>query len=116
MYQFAVGLFSTNDGESPLQLAIKRRLAVVVDALCIRGADMSATDSNDDCPLWLALQDGECWFIYFFRVDNFFFISKKPSIEEKKLLLAGLILYIYMLRKNNLIIYNKKMFRRLIWK
>ena len=50
--------FRTNEGESPLQLAVRRRLAVVVDALCIRGADMNATDANGDCPLWIALEDG----------------------------------------------------------
>jgi len=50
----------TDDGDYPIQLAVRHRLAVVVDALCIRGADMNATDAKGDCPLWVALKDGRC--------------------------------------------------------
>ena len=44
----------TSSGETPLELAIKKGLSEVVDCLCRKGADMSASSSSDP-PLWLAL-------------------------------------------------------------
>lgn len=49
----------TAEGESPLQLAIHCRLGEVVDALCVRGVDMSALDIRGSCPLWAALDSGQ---------------------------------------------------------
>ncbi|KAF5296308.1 hypothetical protein FQA39_LY12525 [Lamprigera yunnana] len=49
----------TADFESPLQLAIHCRFGEVVDALCLRGVDMSALDRVGNCPLWAALDSGE---------------------------------------------------------
>ena len=51
--------FRTQDGESSLQLAIKRHLPVVVDALCKRGANMNIWDDAGDCALWQALESGQ---------------------------------------------------------
>ena len=42
-----------------LQLAIRRQLLKVVDALCQRGANMNFIDSNGNCPLWEALESGQ---------------------------------------------------------
>ncbi|XP_064648552.1 rabankyrin-5-like isoform X2 [Lineus longissimus] len=49
----------TRDNETPLQLAIKRHLPVVVDALCSRGANMNMISERGDCPLWQALETGQ---------------------------------------------------------
>ncbi|KAK4878403.1 hypothetical protein RN001_010909 [Aquatica leii] len=49
----------TSEFESPLQLAIHCRLGDVVDALCLRGVDMSALDRVGNCPLWAALDSGQ---------------------------------------------------------
>lgn len=51
--------FRTVDYESPLQLAIHCRLSAVVDALCMRGVDMSALDLLGNCPLWAALDSDQ---------------------------------------------------------
>ena len=49
----------TKDNQTCLQLAIKRHLPVVVDALCQRGANMNIVDESGDCPLWQALETGQ---------------------------------------------------------
>ena len=51
--------FRSIDGDSCLMSAIKRHLPLVVDALCIRGADMSQTDKNSNFPIWVALEGGQ---------------------------------------------------------
>lgn len=52
-------MFRTTDFETPLQLAIHCRLSDVVDALCIRGVDMSQPDRVGSCALWAALDSGQ---------------------------------------------------------
>ncbi|KOB75933.1 Ankyrin repeat and FYVE domain-containing protein 1, partial [Operophtera brumata] len=49
----------TEAGETPLQLAIHCRLGLVVEALCVRGVDMSKLDANGVPPLWAALDSGQ---------------------------------------------------------
>ncbi|KAJ8957961.1 hypothetical protein NQ318_001960 [Aromia moschata] len=49
----------TADYETPLQLAIHCRLGDVVDALCMRGVDMSAPDRLGNCALWAALDSDQ---------------------------------------------------------
>ncbi|KAG1657884.1 Rabankyrin-5 [Nymphon striatum] len=49
----------TKDGETALQLAIKRHLPVVVEALCGLGVDMRGTSDVGQCPLWIALDSGQ---------------------------------------------------------
>ncbi|XP_033101064.1 rabankyrin-5-like isoform X2 [Anneissia japonica] len=49
----------TKAGETPLQLAIRRHLPVVVDALCVRGANMNTPDDDGNPPLWMALETGQ---------------------------------------------------------
>ncbi|XP_077996108.1 rabankyrin-5-like isoform X2 [Glandiceps talaboti] len=49
----------TKENETPLQLSIKRHLPVVVDALCVRGANMNVIDENGNPPLWVALESGQ---------------------------------------------------------
>lgn len=51
--------FRTAESESPLQLAIHCRLIDVVEALCVRGVDMSAPDRLGNCPLWAALDSDQ---------------------------------------------------------
>ena len=50
---------STEAGETPLQLAIHCRLGLVVEALCVRGVDMSRLDANGVPPLWAALDSAQ---------------------------------------------------------
>jgi len=57
-FMVSTSLNRTDDHQTSLQLAVKHNLPVVVDALCLRGADMNATDDKGDCPLWTALQAG----------------------------------------------------------
>ena len=47
------------DGRTPLQLAIQRCLADVVEGLCLHGATLNSLDANGDCPLWQALESGQ---------------------------------------------------------
>lgn len=57
---YCVCLFQrTEAGETPLQLAIHCRLGLVVEALCVRGVDMSRLDANGVPPLWAALDSGQ---------------------------------------------------------
>ncbi|KAH1019084.1 hypothetical protein HUJ05_006745, partial [Dendroctonus ponderosae] len=49
----------TSENETPLQLAIHCRLPEVVDALCVKGVDMSAPDRLGNCALWAALDSGQ---------------------------------------------------------
>ena len=46
------------DGTNCLQLAIRKQLMKVVDALCQRGANMNLMDASGNCPLWEALESG----------------------------------------------------------
>ena len=52
-------LCRTKDGQTCLELAIKRHLPVVVDNLCQCGANMNTVNSDGDCPLWIALETGQ---------------------------------------------------------
>lgn len=52
-------ILRTINGETHLQLAISHNLPDVVEALCRRGIDMSVVDSNNNCPLWTALDAGQ---------------------------------------------------------
>lgn len=49
----------TRENESPLQLAVKRHMPVIVDALCKAGADVNAVDDNGNSILWMALESGQ---------------------------------------------------------
>ncbi|XP_029654379.2 rabankyrin-5, partial [Octopus sinensis] len=49
----------TPEGDAPLQLAIKRHLPVIVEALCASGVNMNIVDKDNNCPLWLALDSGQ---------------------------------------------------------
>lgn len=51
--------FRTLDNSTPLQLAIRSKLGPVVEALCRRGVDMSLVDSENNCPLWEALESDQ---------------------------------------------------------
>lgn len=42
---------------TPLELAIEANLAPVVETLCRKGADLSASSNGEDSPLWKALQN-----------------------------------------------------------
>nr|CAB3221682.1 ankyrin repeat and FYVE domain-containing protein 1 [Phallusia mammillata] len=48
----------TDDGLTSLHLAVKNHLSVIVDAVCLRGANMNIPYSNGDCALWVALAAG----------------------------------------------------------
>ncbi|KAF0300090.1 Rabankyrin-5 [Amphibalanus amphitrite] len=52
-----VGISSTRDGLSPLQLSIERGLLSVTELLCESGADLSSSPGHDP-PLWQALAGG----------------------------------------------------------
>ncbi|KAG8238894.1 hypothetical protein J437_LFUL015179 [Ladona fulva] len=54
-----ISIHRTPDNETCLQLAIKNRLTVVVEALCQKGVDMSISDASGNAPLWLALDGGD---------------------------------------------------------
>eukprot|EP00106_Octopus_bimaculoides_P020139 XP_014787581.1 PREDICTED: rabankyrin-5-like [Octopus bimaculoides] len=64
-YEEIVSLFlehkgkTTPEGDAPLQLAIKRHLPVIVEALCASGVNMNIVDKDNNCPLWLALDSGQ---------------------------------------------------------
>lgn len=58
-FSFLCCIFRTAEYETPLQLAIHCRLSEVVDALCVRGVDMSAPDRLGNCALWAALDSGQ---------------------------------------------------------
>lgn len=49
----------TESGETPLQLAIHCRLGLAVEALCVRGVDMSRLDAHGVPPLWAALDSAQ---------------------------------------------------------
>ncbi|UYV61362.1 ANKFY1 [Cordylochernes scorpioides] len=49
----------TSEKETPLELAVKRHLPAVVEALCQRGADLSTPDQSGNSPLWVALETGQ---------------------------------------------------------
>lgn len=49
----------TPEGDLPLQLAIKRHLPVIVEALCAKGVNMNIVDVDNNSPLWLALDSGQ---------------------------------------------------------
>ena len=49
--------FRTGDNVTPLELAIEANLAPVVETLCRKGADLSASSNPEDSPLWKALQN-----------------------------------------------------------
>uniref|UniRef100_H2YXH3 Ankyrin repeat and FYVE domain-containing protein 1 n=1 Tax=Ciona savignyi TaxID=51511 RepID=H2YXH3_CIOSA len=48
----------SGDDETALEMGVKQGLAVVVDALCLRGADVDISDAAGDPLLWIALQNG----------------------------------------------------------
>lgn len=50
---------ASDENLTPLQLAVKRHLPLVVENLCKRGADMSVLDSEGNSPLWTALDTGQ---------------------------------------------------------
>ncbi|GAB1599554.1 rabankyrin-5-like, partial, partial [Argonauta hians] len=49
----------TPDGDTPLQLSIKRHLPVIVESLCAGGVNLNVVDREGKCPLWLALDSGQ---------------------------------------------------------
>lgn len=50
---------ATCDNLTPLQLAVRRHLPLVVENLCRMGSDMSVLDSEGNSPLWTALDTGQ---------------------------------------------------------
>ena len=54
-----LGRRATRDSLTPLQLAVRRHLPLVVEHLCRRGAEMSVLDSEGNSPLWTALDTGQ---------------------------------------------------------
>lgn len=50
--------FRTDNGLTSLHLAVENNLPVIVDAVCLRGANMNIPFSNGDCALWVALTTG----------------------------------------------------------
>lgn len=45
------------NGESPIELAIKKHLPAVVECLCRKGANLSISSASAEVPLWLALTE-----------------------------------------------------------
>lgn len=54
-----INVKATDEQLTPLQLAVKRHLPLVVENLCKRGSNMSVLDSEGNSPLWTALDTGQ---------------------------------------------------------
>ena len=84
----------TRDKETPLQLAIRRHLPRVVEALCEKNVDMSVVNEQGNCPLWASLESGQeeiaAILVCKMFCSNFIFVGEL-EIMNRVLIVAGTV-------------------------